>query len=331
MNRILVLGGTQFVGRAIVEAALDRGIDVTVFHRGRHPGEFTREVRTIAGDRERDLHAIPATGWDTVVDTSGYAMPVVQAAARRFEGSAYIFVSTISVYRDPGTDVLTERSPTREPDGRSQEWTAASYGPMKVACEDAVRSITGDDHLIVRPGIIVGPEDYTDRFPHWCRRIAAGGAVLAPGSAERPVQWIDARDLAAWMIRAMEDGLRGTFNAAGPAGPVTFGAMLGGIRDASGSDARFIWAGEEWLAERGVAVGEAFPFHLPAERAGIFRIDARRALDAGLTLRPLAETVRDTLAWDATREPEDRRSRLSASQEEALIREIESHGPSGAP
>jgi len=330
MKRVLVLGGTQFVGRAIVEAALDRGHDVTVFHRGVHPGAFTREVRTIRGDRERDLDAIPATGWDAVVDTSGYAMPLVQAAARRFEGSAYIFVSTIAVYRDPGADVLTEQSPTREPDGRNQEWTGATYGPMKVACEAAVRSIAGDDHLIVRPGIIVGPEDYTDRFPHWCRRIAAGGAVLAPGSPDRPVQWIDARDLAAWTIRAVDHGLRGTFNAAGPASPATFGSMLAGIRDAAGSDARFVWAGEEWLAERGVAVGEAFPFHVPAERAGMFRIDVRRALGAGLALRLLSETVRDTLAWDSAREPDDRRARLSADREEALIREIEWHGGSGA-
>jgi 2'-hydroxyisoflavone reductase len=327
MKRILVLGGTQFVGRAIVEAALDRGFDVTVFHRGRHPGGFTREVRTITGDRERDLTTVPATGWDAVVDTSGYAMPVVRAAARRFAGTTYVFVSTIAVYRDLEAGSLTERSPTLDPDPRHAEWTATTYGPMKVACEDAVRSITGDDHLIVRPGIIVGPEDYTDRFPHWCRRVAEGGTVLVPGSPERPAQLIDARDLADWTIRAVRDGLRGTFNAVGPGRPVTLGGMLAGIRDATGSDARFVWADETWLADRGIDVGMAFPFHIPEERAGMFRVDARCAIDAGLAFRSLGDTVRDTLAWDATRDPQERRSRLAPAREHVLIRELSGGGP----
>jgi 2'-hydroxyisoflavone reductase len=320
--KILFLGGTQFVGRAMVEAALERDCEITVFHRGRHTVSFGKGVQSIHGDRATDLHLLDSGDWDAVIDTSGYVRNQVRAAVDRLAGRVrvYTFISTISVYADFGEHGITEGSALQPPDERDQEWTAATYGPMKVACEAAVREGAGEAHLVIRPGIIVGPEDYTDRFPYWCRRIAAGGEVLCAGSPDRPVQWIDARDLGAWTVEATLAGLCGTFNATGPEHPTSIGQMLEGIRRATGSDARLTWVDDRWLGRHDLDPGPAFPFYVPEERAGIFAVDSSAARAAGLDSRPLSASVRDTLEWDRKRPLAERRERISAEREAELLR-----------
>jgi 2'-hydroxyisoflavone reductase len=318
---LLILGGTRFVGRAIVEAALGRGHSASVFHRGRHEARFSREVEALHGDRGGDLAALHGRRWDAVIDTSGYAYPHVRASARLLADAVehYVFVSTIAVYADWSALGIGEDAPLKGADRETLEWTGPTYGPMKVACEEAVRASVPERHLIVRPGIIVGPDDYTDRFPYWCRRVAHGGEVLCAGDPARPVQWIDARDLGEWVVRATEERLTGPFNAAGPAAPTSMLEMLEGLRRATGSDARFTWAADEWLQRHGSEPGRDFPFHAPAERTGVFAIDSGRAVGAGLRFRPLGDTAQDTLAWDRQRTEEERRAGLSPEREQELL------------
>lgn len=320
--KLLVLGGTQFVGRALVEAALERGHEVSVFHRGRHQATFSREVEALHGDRAGDLSALRGRRWDAVIDTSGYAYRHVYATAKLLAEQVehYTFISTISVYADWSEHGITESARLRPADWKSLEWSGKTYGPMKVACEEAVRQLLPERHLVVRPGIIVGPDDYTDRFPYWCRRVARGGEVLCAGEPDRPVQWIDARDLGAWTVQATEARARGPFNATGPARPTPLLGMLEGIRDAAGSDARFTWVPEDFLLRHGSDPGRDFPFYAPPEGTGVFAVDSRRAIEAGLTFRPLDETVRDTLAWDGQRRDDERRAGLPPEREQALLR-----------
>jgi 2'-hydroxyisoflavone reductase len=320
--KLLVLGGTQFVGRAIVEAALEQGHEVTVFHRGRHAAEFSGEVGVLHGDRAGDLAALRGHRWDAVIDTSGYVYGHVLASAKLLAGAVeqYTFVSTISVYADFGERGITEESRLHAPDERDQQWTGKTYGPMKVACEKAVREVLPERHLIVRPGIIVGPGDYTDRFPYWCRRVAEGGDVLCPDDPQRPAQWIDARDLGAWMVRMTTEQRTGTFNATGPGVPATLLGMLEGIRRATESDAEFTWVPEDFLRQQGSEPGRDFPFHVPEEGAGVFAVDSRRAIEAGLTYRPFDDTVRDTLAWDRQRPDSERKAGISRAREAELLR-----------
>lgn len=322
--RLLVLGGTRFVGRWIAAEAQRRGHRVTVFHRGRHappPG-----VEAIRGDRRRpdDLDHLRRERWDAAVDSSGYTYPEVHAAVTtlRERTDRYVFVSTILVHRRPLPPGADEHAPLLPPDYGGGDVTAERYGPCKVAAEEAVRMGFGDRALVVRPGILVGPWDYSGRFTYWCLRVARGGDVLAPGAPERPVQLLDARDLAAFVVDALERNLAGTFHAVGPQEPLTFGALLERLRATFGSRARFLWVGDDVLRAAGVApFGYELPFWVPAEEAGLFQIDGRRAWDAGLRCRPLEETARDTLDW-ARAHPEgtERHAGLSSAREAALLR-----------
>jgi 2'-hydroxyisoflavone reductase len=300
--RILVLGGTVFLGRDIVGCALQRGHDVTLFNRGQsNPGLFPG-VETIRGDRERDLDRLTGRSWEAVIDTSGYLPRIVSASARALSGAAphYTFISTISVYErlpDPGAD---EHTPVEAlPPGASED-VLAHYGPLKALCEEEVRGAYGDRSLVIRPGLIVGPWDPTDRFTYWAVRVSEGGEVLAPGSPHRQVQLIDARDLAAWTLELVERGARGTFNATGPTARLTMSGLLEACVRASGSDARLTWVGEDFLLERAVAPWSEMPLWLPESNAnarGMLGVSIERALSEGLSFRPLEETAADTLAW----------------------------------
>ena len=320
--RILVLGGTVFLGRAFVEAALARGHEVTTFTRGQRNPELFPEVEKLRGDRDGALDALRGREWDAVCDTSGYVPRVVRASAELLREAAphYTFVSSVSVYAgfaEPGMD---EDAPLGELEDPATEAVHEHYGPLKAACERAVQDVYGEGALVIRPGLIVGPHDPTDRFTYWPRRVAAGGDVLAPAPPERQVQFVDVRDLAEWNVRLAEERVTGVFNATGPTETVTMGAFLDECRSATGSDAHLVWVDGDLLVEAGVEPWMELPLWIPGDdHAGFMSIDVSRAVAAGLTFRPLADTIRDTLAWDATRPDAERGVFRSQAAGEARV------------
>ena len=307
--KILVLGGTVFVGRALTDAALARGHEVTHFNRGKSAPPDAR-VETLRGDRA-DASALRAAlgerRWDAAIDTSGYMPQVVGLAAQalRERVRRYLFVSSISVYASFDRGGFDEDAPVSPaPDPLPEALDMALYGPLKAACEAVVRAAFGERATIVRPGLIVGPHDPTDRFTYWPARIARGGEVLAPGRPSRAVQFIDARDLAEWMVRLLEDDVAGTFNATGPGAPLAMEDLLAACRAVSGSDARLRWIEDAHLVAAGVAPWKELPLWIPESDAamhGLMGTSIARAVAKGLAFRPLAATVADTLAWSAAR------------------------------
>jgi 2'-hydroxyisoflavone reductase len=297
--RLLVLGGTLFLGRAVVEAALARGDRVTIFTRGQTNPDLFPDAERLRGDREADLSPLTGRTWDSVVDTSGYVPRVVRAAADTLAGRVehYTFVSSISVYSD-FTKGPREDSPVEVLDDPASEDVQEHYGALKALCEDVVREAYEEGALVVRAGLIVGPHDPTGRFTYWVKRVAEGGDVLAPGSPDRHVQFVDVRDLGEWMLRMAESRRGGTFNATGPVPPVTMGELLETCRRVTGSDARFVWVDDDFLLERGVEQWQELPLWIASpELRGVVAADVSRAVAAGLAFRPLEETVRATLAW----------------------------------
>jgi 2'-hydroxyisoflavone reductase len=301
--RLLVLGGTLFLGRHVVTAAQARGHELTLFNRGRTDPRPVAGVEQIHGDRERDLARLGQRRWDAVIDTSGYLPRVVAASAQALAETVerYVFVSSISAYgtfAEPGLDESTPTAPDPPP---GTEDVLAHYAELKAACERRVLEIMPGRALVIRPGLIVGPHDPTERFTYWVRRLAAGGRVLAPRAPDQPVQLIDSRDLADWIVRMVEASVVGVYNATGPAAPLTFGSMLQRIHAATGSRAEFVWIEEDRLAEAGVAPWDELPLWLDLDRNPNFRgflaAGIGRALSAGLSFRPLEDTVLDTLAW----------------------------------
>ncbi len=303
--RVLVLGGTIFVGRHVVETALARGDDVTIFHRGRHAAAVHPDVERLVGDRDGDLSAFAGREWDAVVDTSGYFPRHVRASAEALAGRVghYAFVSTGSVYADHSRGRTMEEAPVHEvPEGAPEELsTPELYGGFKALAERAAEAALPGRVLNVRAGIVAGPYDPTNRFTYWVTRLARGGETLAPEPRTQPVQLVDARDLAAWILACAERGVTGTFNAAGPAEPLTLGGLLGRVCAAVGGRAELVWAGERFLVDAGVEPFTDLPFWLAPtvdpDWAGFLALDASRALAGGLTFRPLEQTARDTLAW----------------------------------
>ena len=299
--KILVLGGTRFVGRHLVAAALERGHQLTLFHRGRTGADLFGEVERVQGDRERaeDLARLGGRRWDAVVDTSGYLPGVVRRSVEQLAGAVerYLFVLTISVYADvrgPGAD--EDAAVAAPADPAATQVTDGSYGGLKVACEQVVQGALGARALVVRPGMIVGPHDPSDRYAYWLVRAAAGGEVLVPGAPDRPVQMIDARDLAAWMVALLERGQGGVFNATGPETPMTWSGWMAALARAAGTEPTWTWVGDAFLEARGVD-GGALPLWIPAAEADFFSLSIERALAAGLGFRSPEETARDTLAW----------------------------------
>jgi len=301
--RLLVLGGTRFVGRAFVDAARARGHELTLFNRGRTNPDLHAGVERIAGDRDGGLGSLAGRTWDAVFDPSGYFPRIVGDSSRALSGAAdrYLFVSTISVYAEPVPPRADESAPVaRVPDPGVEELTGGAYGGLKALCEERVRDAFGERALVVRPGLVVGPHDTSDRFPYWPRRLARGGEVLAPGDSVAPIQLIDVRDLAAWMVELLERGIAGTFHATGPAEPLSLGRCLERIARAVGGTGTLTWVSEAFLEEHGVEPWMQMPLWLPAAERGFVELDLARALECGLRFRPLEETARDTLAWERT-------------------------------
>lgn len=323
--RILVLGGTIFLGRHLVEAALARGHELTLFNRGQNNPDLFPDLEKLRGDRDGGLTALEGQQWDAVIDTCGYVPRVVGQSAELLADAVdnYVFISSISAYADASKPGINEDSPLAALETATEEITGESYGPLKVACEQVVQEALPGRSLIIRPGLIVGPNDPTDRFTYWSVRLNQGGQALAPAPESAPVQIIDVRDLVGWTIRLVEEGETGAFNATGPEKSLTMGGMLEQCRIAVGSAAELSWLPAEYLLEAGVEPWSELPLWLPGdEMAGLLAIDVSRPLAKGLAFRPLADTARDTLAWAQTRSEDHQwRAGLSAEREAELLKQ----------
>lgn len=332
--RILVIGGTVFLGRAFVDLALAAGHTVTIFHRGAHPLDAGVGVEELIGDRDSAMDALENRTWDVVIDNCGFVPRVVRRSVDRLQRAVgrYVFVSTRSVYADGPTHV-DESSPratlTSEERAAVDAWRAKDdelvpnleqYGALKAACEDEVLQVFGDRGLIVRPGLIVGPHDRSDRFTYWPHRLARGGEVLSPGRPDRVVSFIDVRDLARFMLHLVTRSASGIFDAIGPAG-WTMASVLEACRAAAGTDARFTWVDESFLLANGVSPWTELPLWIEEKDANFLAPRNDRALAAGLTFRSIDETARDTLAWDRTRpEGVERKNGMAREREAELLR-----------
>jgi len=329
-QRILVLGGTGFLGPHFVRSALAKGHTVTLFHRGKTGVDLFKELEHLKGDREKgDLDALKGREFDAVIDTSGYVPAHVEATSKLFANVAqhYQFISSVSVYRAFGqspadVDESAEVAEVEDDKVASVSTIRQSmpfYGALKARCEAAAQAAMGGKVAVLRPGLIVGPGDTTDRFTWWPVRVDRGGEVLAPGNPDGKVQVIDARDLADWMVHALEARLAGVYNAVGFAGPVSMQELLHGCKCATNKPVTFTWVAEDFLLGNDVGPWMEMPLWIPAGNRG--RIVNDKAISAGLVFRPLADTIRDTLQWART-ERGDRpfdRTGLQPQKETALL------------
>ena len=318
--RLLVLGGTSFVGRHLVLSARAAGLDVTLFNRGQTNSGLFADLERITGDRAGDLSGLTGRRWDAVLDVNGYLPRIVGAtmAALGDNVGHYTFISTISVYGDVGAEGPSEDWPVATLREDTEEITGETYGPLKAQCEAFVRDRYGDSALIVRPGLVVGPHDPTERFVRWIRRSADGGEVLAPGDSNREVTFIDARDLADWTVRLILDRHDGTFNAVGPESPLSMGDLLETCARVTGADTEFTWVPEQFLLDQGVAPWTDLPLWVPEADNGIVAAPHERARRAGLTYRDLEDTVRATLRWDSAR-PDRKPAGLPVDREREIL------------
>lgn len=300
--RILILGGTGFIGPYQVRYALSRGHEVTLFNRGKTNPELFPNVEQLRGDRDNDLESLKRRRWDAVIDNSASLPRWVRQSAGLLKDAAstYLFVSSISVYSDNSIVGMDESAPVGVlADTTVEEITGETYGPLKALCEKEAQAAFPEGAIIVRPGLIVGPGDRSDRFTYWPVRVDRGGEILAPGSPEDPVQIIDARDLAEWMIRMVEERASGVYNATGPIRPMLMAEMLYGIRAVTAGDCSFTWVNADFLAQHKVEAWSDMPTWVPPTDGmeGFSRVDCSRALAKGLRFRPLADTARETLEW----------------------------------
>ena len=339
--KLLVLGGTRFLGRHIVQQALAAGHRVTLLHRGRSgPALFPQAEHRIADrDRDGDLAVLAAGSWDAAIDTSAYFPRQVRSVATVLDGRVgqYQLVSSISAYAEFDRPGLNENAPLKtlaDPD--VQVVNGDTYGGLKALCEQAAVQTFEGRCLVSRPGLLVGPHDPSGRFTWWLQRAQRGGDMLAPGDPLAPVQFIDARDAAAWMLLQAERGTRGTFNLSGPATPTTMGELLGAVCAALAPRSALQWVGESFLLEHGVAPWTDLPLWLPRSSAGLHQLDIGRALESGLRCRALAQTIVDTADWAAAEESAGRAAPgtagvlrpaigLSADREQTLLQAWRAH------
>jgi 2'-hydroxyisoflavone reductase len=337
MMKLLILGGSRFLGKHMLKAALARNIEVTLFNRGISGGQPDPDVEILHGDRNADMNILRGRQWDCVIDTSGYWPSQVRSATKILSDNIghYTFISTCSVYRDftarniSETDGLLtleqEQLTALDAEHAEKSLQLEHYGALKTHCEEVLRQTMRARSLIIRPGLIVGPYDASDRFAYWVKRLMRGGNVLAPGSSSRPIQLIDARDLAEWALALSSASVTGTFNAAGPKSVLTMGEMLQACRDMCGNEAEFTWVSDDFLQEQKIQPWTELPFWLPetepgtpGDVGGIFSLSLKRAIDKGLNLRPLHETVEDTMHWLLEARPEALGS-LKEEREQQLL------------
>ena len=329
--RILILGGTRFIGVHMSQLALARGHTLTFFNRGRTKTDLFPEVERIKGDRNGEIEGLKGRKWDAVIDNSGYVPRHVQLSAEALAPNVgqYLFVSSISVYPDLSVP-RDESSPVGKLEDETVEKVdGATYGPLKALCEQAAEAAFPGRATVLRPGLIVGPEDNTDRFTYWPARAARGGEMLAPGTPRDRIQVLDARDLAAFAIRALEKRTYGRFNLVSPPGMFTMGALVGeSVRSARqlakpSEPPRPVWASVEFLEQHKVEAWSDMPVWVPAKGDGAAFADTpvKRALDAGLETTPLRKAVRDTLAWHLQR-PAAEQEKLKAGIAPEREREV---------
>ncbi|HNF95519.1 MAG TPA: NAD-dependent epimerase/dehydratase family protein [Anaerolineales bacterium] len=321
--KILIIGGTRFIGMHLVTSARARGHEVTLFNRGKsNPGLF-RRIQNIRGDREKDLDQLSGQ-WDAVIDTCGYLPRVVRLSAEALKEkvSRYVFISSVSVYANFSKVGIKESDAVGTlADESVEEITGETYGPLKALCEKAVQDVYGARSLIIRPGLIVGPHDPTDRFTYWPLRIAKGGDVLTPDRPDAMAQFIDARDLADFIIRLIDQNVSGTFNAVGY--PVTLNTIFETCKRISKSNANFKWAPIDFLEKNNVAPWSDMPIWVPevGEDAGVSQVDVSKAVAAGLTFSPLTDTVKAIYDWEFERPAEyEMKAGLKPEREAELLK-----------
>lgn len=322
--KILVLGGTQFVGRHIVMAALKRGHSVTTFTRGQTPDDLPAAVERLHGDRNGNLHELSQGRWDACIDVSAYIPRVARASAEALQDRVgrYVFISTVAVYSDFSRAGIDESAPLAAlEDPTTEAVTGATYGALKVLCEQAVQRVYGERATILRPHIVAGSHDPTDRFTYWPERLARaqpGEVVLAPGDGQDLVQYIDARDLAAFTLRCVEADIPGVFNVAGPA--LAWQVFLQKVAFGAGAAPQWRWVSGDVLASEKVSDGELPLFvRRDGERGGFMNLDNARAVAAGLTWADPADTARAVLDWSASRPETARKAGLSPAREAELL------------
>ncbi|MFO1076753.1 MAG: NAD-dependent epimerase/dehydratase family protein [Planctomycetota bacterium] len=306
---ILVLGGTAFLGPPFVRAALANGHKVTLFNRGKTNPELFKDLEQLRGDRDKgDLEALKGRRFDAVVDTSGYVPAHVTATAELFKDTVahYQFISTISVYGAFGSrpDVIDEQTPVSTVEDEKVEkvneirQAMPFYGPLKARCEAAAEAAMPGRVSTIRPGLIVGPGDRSDRFTYWPWRMDQGGEVLAPGDPDGHVQFVDVRDLAQWMLHCLEQNVTGVYNATGFAGRVSMAEVLSACKCATANACELVWVSEEFLRANKIGAYLMMPLWIPRDGRSV--IQNHKARDKGLVFRPIADTIRDTLQWART-------------------------------
>lgn len=323
---ILILGGTGFLGPHVVEAALAKGHTVTLFNRGKTNPHLFPDLEKLQGDRKTgNLDALKGREFDAVIDNSGYLPKHVKQSAELLQTSTqYLFVSSVSAFRDQGQAGLVETDPVAPLTEPDTEDVMTHYGALKAACEQAAETAMPGRVTVVRPGLIVGPGDESDRFTYWPVRLARGGEVLAPGNPDDPVQLIDVRDLAAFMLRCVEEQFTEVYSAVGPTERLSVKGMLDGCIAALGSNATLTWADSKFLEKHEVQPWMELTVWVPpdSEFGGLGAVNGSKAWAAGLTTRPLGDIAKDTLAyWNSL--PEERRSKpragLPAEREAAVL------------
>lgn len=338
--KLLIIGGTRFVGHHLVTAAFAHHHEVTLFNRGKHQRATSSDVETIYGDRDNDLSKLQGRYWDAVIDTCGYLPRAVKVSAESLSDSVdrYVFISSLSVYSDvslPGVDetaplaTLTneqlEKANEIDSSGQPSAITYGDmYGGLKALCEKAAEEAVRGRVLIIRPGLIVGSHDYTDRFTYWVVRVARGGEVLAPGRPDRHVQFIDAHDLAEWIVSMVERKETGIYNANGQSNMLTMAVTLEECKRVSESNASFTWVSDDFLIQEKVRAWSEMPLWIPdnaSKLRGFMYINCDKAFNAGLSLRSLSDTVGDILTWRATNSlSKELRAGIDPDKEQALLR-----------
>ncbi len=330
--RLLILGGTKFIGIHMTQLALDRGHTVTLFNRGKTNTELFPQVEHLHGDRDAQLDSLRGRKWDAVIDDSGFVPRHVRLSAELLAPNVgqYLFISTISVYASLSKPV-TEDSPVGQLKDQTVEKVGPeTYGPLKALSEKAAMTAMPGRATVFRPGLIVGPDDSTDRFTYWPARAARGGEMLAPGTPQDPIQFIDARDLAAFALLAVETRIFGTYNVISPPGKFTMGQLVTGSIDAANEIAKpnppphAVWASAEFLEKEKVEAWSDMPAWIPesGDTGGAMHTSDERARRAGLTVRPIAETIRDTLVWHLKRpkaEQASLKAGLTADREQKVL------------
>ena len=319
--KLLILGGTRFVGRHVVDAAMAHGHELTLFNRGQTNPSLYPQVETIIGDREGDLAELDGRRFDAVLDIAGYLPRVVRNSVTKLreQTDRYVFVSSISVYSDFSEFGIDESSPLEQLEDEGSEDIAKDYGALKVRCEEIVQEAF-PGALIVRPGLIVGPHDHTNRFTYWVTRAARGGRMLAPSPPDRQVQFIHAGDLADWTIRMTEAGEGGIFNVVCP--PFPFERLIRACIDVSQSDAEIQWVDPGFLKRHEVEPWDELPVWMPTgdDMDGLMSADPSRAVSQGLIFRSLEDTIEGTLAWASGMDHPPGTAGLDPQREEELLK-----------